>query len=50
MDLCLGCNVPDRDYDPDDDSFFCSDCACFSCLYLHCCEGQCSSPMRMTKA
>ena len=31
IDLCLDCDVPDRGYDLDDDSFSCSDCACDSC-------------------
>ena len=42
-DLCLHCDIPKRDYDPSDpDCFACSDCACYHCIYLHSCEGQCA--------
>lgn len=41
IDLCKECTVSD-DYDPGDpDCFTCSDCACYTCEYLHACVGQC---------
>ena len=41
-DLCLHCDIPERDYDPSDtDCFTCSDCACYICEYVHCCDGKC---------
>ena len=42
-DLCATCDIPERDYDPSDPEYFCcSDCSCYYCKYLHCCEGQCA--------
>lgn len=42
IDNCLHCDVPDRDYDlSDPDCFTCSDCPCYMCKYIHCCNGQC---------
>lgn len=42
VDLCLHCDIPERDYDPSDPDYFtCSDCDCYRCEYVHCCEGQC---------
>lgn len=42
LDLCLYCHIPERDRDlTDRDCFTCSDCPCYGCEYVHCCEGQC---------
>lgn len=42
-DLCATCDFPERDYDLIDPEYFCcSDCSCYHCIYLHCCEGQCA--------
>lgn len=45
IDNCECCRVPDyprvTDFDAED-VFTCSDCACYKCIYLHECEGQCS--------
>lgn len=42
VDNCKGCKVPEREYDPESEDYFdCSMCPCYSCEYLHNCEGQC---------
>lgn len=42
-DLCATCDIAEKDYDPSDPEYFCcSDCSCYQCIYIHCCEGQCA--------
>lgn len=42
-DLCATCDIAEKDCDPSDPEYFCcSDCACYQCIYIHCCEGQCA--------
>lgn len=44
VDLCEHCDIPEnpRYYGIESESYFtCSDCACSTCLYVHCCNGQC---------
>lgn len=45
VDNCKHCDVPENPifYDIESDFYYtCSDCPCYTCIFLHDCDGQCA--------